>query len=464
VQNLSLKKNKLLFVSNSSGVPNLYQTELKNNTWQEPTALTHTPTAVLSGDWDFARNEFYFTEQSTKGLRLKRMAAPQRSPAATNPLPTVPALLADRTPAVTESLDPWEKKISATAKAEDYSAGSYLWPRYWFPLFSADSYSSYLLLTTSGQDPLGKHAYSVNGTYDLNYNRFGYSLGYENNSFKWQLGGFASDLTQELPGQVAERTQYFHFQADREMEEISPYFYISPGWTWLNRSVTGFSTNQSGPSLRFLYSDYVQAGAEISREHGQAASLTYTDFLASGSNLSYNQFELSYTLYFSKWLPEHHVVMTRLQSFYLDQTVPSTNDVVTVSQSIYANTPYPIYLMRGYLNGGFQGRWMNQGTWEYRFPISDRISGSGTVPIFIRRWHGAIVADGVNLDGYAYNSLNKSYQVAGLSRSYWDIGAEVKMDVTLGYQFPLTLYAGVYEPLEQSINNSANIAFGFLLY
>jgi hypothetical protein len=107
-------------------------------------------------------------------------------------------------------------------------------------------------------------------------------------------------------------------------------------------------------------------------------------------------------------------------------------------------------------------------TLEYRFPIMSMYRGSDTTPLFLRRLHGALVADGIQLDGYAYKeSLQPSafpFEPVPKWKIFGDVGAELKLDITLGYHFPLTVYGGVYWPVETEFAGAnPQYAFGLLL-
>lgn len=53
------------------------------------------------------------------------------------------------------------------SERRDYSPWPTLMPRYWLPLFSIDEYSSALGLATSGNDAVGRHSYSIAALWDF---------------------------------------------------------------------------------------------------------------------------------------------------------------------------------------------------------------------------------------------------------------------------------------------------------
>lgn len=452
-----MENGKFLFTSSKNGVHNLYAS---NEDLQTARPVSHSLTGVFESTWDPHRNEYYLTEQTSHGLKLLRVekSEAQRLPAN---LPQVKPFFADRYPDHAPGL----AANSTVSKAEvtDYSVWKYMLPRYWMPLFYWDSFSDYIAASTSAQDPLNKHMWAANVIYDLNYEHTGYNLSYQNNTTSAQIPLVYSDMTVTLPGVIPERIQYGHLEADWEITAWSPYWRAGPGWTWEARTLPGLTTTQSGPSLTAFYSDINQSGAQISPENGIGGSATWTYFIPQSNYLSYNQVELSIVKYWSSFLPKREALMAKFQSFIVDQNIADSNYAFTTSQALFYNTPYPQYLARAYPTGEFQGRVLNQATFEYRLPLNWLYYGWGTTPAFFKQLHGSIVADGANLIGFAYDLNSQVYRAVDLTRSFWGVGGELLLDTTIGYQFPITFYTGLYFPLERSLNPGPNIALGIYL-
>ena len=458
------KNGELLFMSPLNGVPNLYVTKDLIHAFP----VTHVETAVTEGTRDFVNKDLYVSELTETGVQVARLPAEFQWQG--HALPVVKPLYSDRY--ATAKVKGMHYDVTVDNEAElktqlqnpqEYSAGSYLLPRYWFPYYYWDSYSSYLSASTSAQDPLGKHAYNAYLNYDLSYGRLGYDVSYINNSTSVQIVTQMLDQTYELPGYNPERTQYSHIEGDIEYESISPYLFGTFGWSTLGRSLPGYSTQQTGPSFGFYDTEYKMSGAQVSPEDGWGGSAQLTAFLNFGGYTVYNQLELAYVKYLSSFLPKRHAIMLKFQSFLTDRTVPTTNYASTLSIPSHANTVFPQYLMRGYPTGEFLGRIVNNATLEYRFPIAETNTGAGMTPLFFRRFQGHFVADGIELDGLAYDNINGVYRTAKMANSYWDVGMEVQADTTVGYFLPLSIFAGVYWPLELTLSSAANIAVGIYL-
>ena len=92
-------------------------------------------------------------------------------------------------------------------------------------------------------------------------------------------------------------------------------------------------------------------------------------------------------------------------------------------------------------------------TLEYRFPLTAVNKGWGVVPLFLKRFHGGVVADGAQVNGYGYDQVAKLYVPVANNRLYYSGGVELKMDLTVGYHFPFTFYAGMYWPAPNDRNH-----------
>lgn len=152
--------------------------------------------------------------------------------------------------------------------------------------------------------------------------------------------------------------------------------------------------------------------------------------------------------------------MVKMQGRWIEEQVSLANYESTYSYLLYGNSLFPQYVMRGYRSGEFFAKSLANYTLEYRFPIMKTYRGAGTNPIFIKQFHGAVVADGIQLDGFAYNDDLKDttafpFEQLPKWKSFWDVGFELKADITLGYQFPMTVYYGVYWGLDKHIQKDS---------
>ena len=85
-------------------------------------------------------------------------------------------------------------------------------------------------------------------------------------------------------------------------------------------------------------------------------------------------------------------------------------------------------------------------------PLSESYHGFDTVPAFVQRWHGAVFADAVAVDGAFYDFDFNGYRAATLDSVYAAVGAEARLDMTILYHVPLQLIFGVHYGFDKRIN------------
>lgn len=444
----------LIFSSSKNGTTNTY---LASTNLKTAKPLTHTGTMVAVSALDSHRREIYASELSTQGFQIRRYDQAQMN-ALPAKLPIISPLLEDRYPVVTRTVAPIEKPAP-----DEYSIWPYILPHYWFPNFYFSKDNSLIGLSTSGADPLSKHSYSLAASYETAPKETNLNFIYANNQTSAIILAKAFDYSTNVINTPTHfRIQQYGLDSLWQITPISTDLYAGLGWTWLSRRYDTRRTEAQGPTLLMNYSDYTMSGAQISPERGQGVTLAATSFLKSNAleNESYKLYQYSAQKYFSKWLPRHHAVMLRLQGQYIDEEVNAANSAFTVPYAVFQNAPSPFYIMRGYLNGQFLGKTLTNYTFEYRLPVSYPYLGGGTAPFFVKKLHAALIADGVNVDGYSYNKDLDVYEPVNRQKSFWGAGIELKADITLGYHFPMTVFAGHYWPLDTRYHEGQQFALG----
>ncbi len=87
---------------------------------------------------------------------------------------------------------------------------------------------------------------------------------------------------------------------------------------------------------------------------------------------------------------------------------------------------------------------------EYRFPIWHIQRGIWTLPVYFRKIHGALFAEGGNTFGNGTEDGVAAFLEKGWRRLQGGrvgVGAELRADLSLGWAFPLTLRLGVALPV-----------------
>jgi len=420
----------LLFLSEKNGVTNLYLADFRLD---GAVAITNSATQVMGGTID--RNQIYYSQLTGKGFEIFR-----------EPIHKFPRLATVESPIDNHWPDVDNAIEHPAATDDDYSPMSYLWPQYWVPLVSYIPQGVAFQAITGANDPLQKHAYFLNATYDTLTNRSGggaqYNLSVAN--------GTLSAL-----GQVQNYYYYaYNLTSTSSVEELSytmPFSRNIKGWQMGYRGdhyltdIPGVKTYEyAGPAVSLGYSNATQKPTQITPETGGSFIVDYQQFFASLGNVDFARTRANGTYYISALLPKRTALMAKVQSVWSQRNrsvLLGSTAGGDYSLSLQSEIPY---VVRGYPIGEFVGWSVATGSLEYRFPIIDSPMGQDTTPIFLRRWHGAVFADTVTLDGVYYNQNTNTSALTGLGSFYYGTGAELRSDMTLGYHLPATLRFGVY--------------------
>lgn len=451
--------NSLFFTSSVNGTSNLYQASADFNSARP---VTHTKTYIAASSFDKSLKELYATELTSRGFQIRRFEQKQIS-ALPAKLPKIETLLGDRYPAQASTVN-----VVAKPEPEEYSSWPYTYPHYWLPDVYFSSSNSKYGFVTAGSDPLERHVYSLSASYDTVPKEGSLNLQYINNQTPAMILLNGLDYQTNIVN-TATRFRLQNYQIASLWQapaSLSTDLMGGLGWNWIAKKYTTSRTEANGPQALMRYSTVtLPSGAQISAESGHALSLSATNFLKNGAleNETFNLYQFSGMKYFTKWLPKHHVVMAKVQGQYVSENVSLSAGAFSLPYAPFQNMNGNIYVMRGYLNGQFLGKSMTNYNLEYRMPIANLYRGAGTSPLYVKRLHGAIVADGLNLDGYAYNKSQEVFERAELNKVYWSSGAEIKADITLGYHFPLTFFVGYYVPMDSRYRDGQQWALGFQL-
>lgn len=441
----------LLFVSDRSGVANLY---LANADLSDARAITNSTTRAMMGDLDSRTSELIFAQLTANGPRIFSM--PRLGWEANPPLPPTVGPLTDYE---------WPKyeppSLVVEAATEVYNPVPHLLPRYWMPYVYIAPEGSYFQASTTGGDPVGIHAYSIAAAYDTLTEQPSFLLGYTNGSTDIPLSIQGSDYYDYFYGSdLIHRTRSLSVSGRFHLPRLSNDWQGGLGWHFLRdelrdglgNELSAGSTERQGARASLRWSDASQQGREISPEKGGAVEIGYGQYFSDTEGLSYGQVDLFSSLFFSGWLPDHHVLAVSLNASIADDLESNLLGQSNLSSNYQSSMIRRGFVVRGYHSGVFFGRNMIASGLEYRFPILESYRGFGTAPIFLQRWHGDVFVDAVTLDGYAYDADSPVYRRTSLGSFYVGTGAELKADVTLFYHVPVQFILGLYYGTDKAAN------------
>lgn len=460
----------LLFASSESGISNIY---LKKP-GAPPVGLTNTATHIANGILDSQRKELILTRLTGSGYRLEFTPFKESGvvvPEVTHSYPP-PGQTPEPNPPPTAKSTSSSKRLPATTvqttaslpEPKEYSGSKYLWPQYWIPFFSPITEGFVAQALVNGSDPLEHHAYSFQTSYDSLTQKPSLGLSYINSQTPALISATVSDIYAYQYGfKISQRNSAGSLVASFFVPGLSNSYRAGLGWDFVNTTYDGIpvTRTRSGPIATFKYAGSVQKGYQISPMSGGDFSLGAGYYLPNGQQISYAHAFANGTGYFSKWLPKNHAIMGRLNSSFSPDNRSILFGTTTAGGEYMASLLTSRYVVRGYPTGEFIGWTLLNATLEYRFPISYPYTGNDTLPLFTKKWSGAIIADGVTLDGIYFDSSTRAAETTKLGSYFVGVGAEARVDVTLAYHLAATLRLGLYQGLERKAYGGLSPYFGF---
>ena len=441
----------LLFSSDRSGVYNIYAYRMDDG------ALLQVSN-VVDGAFDPAPSpdgaQLALVTYSARGYDLARMAL---LPGSWKPVDDAP--VADARPPVS-ALPPAE-----VFPVRPYEAWPTLRPHFWLPYAAADAGGTTLGALTGGYDAIGRHEYAATAWYGLGSHLPGWDLAYVNRSFYPELT-FASARSLNNAVTIDGQHLYTERAVSGSMTALFPFSQVERAQSLTtDYAVTHLAVNENpsggavregllaAATLQYTYSDARRFVYGISREEGQRFTLTLrVSDPALGSAFRFQQLSSSYAHYFAMpWTSGgrslHHALAIRLSGgrargdlserhyFYLGGF-----DLGSPVTAVLNPSNAPSRILRGFAQDAFRGEAYELGTVEYRFPILDIEAGAWTLPVFLRRLHGAVYSDA----GDAFTPGRRDFKL------HAGAGAELRAEVVLGYVLPTDLRLGCARGLENS--------------
>jgi Tol biopolymer transport system component len=453
--------NTLYFTSTKNGISNIFSYDLNAKSETSVSPLTHTYTAFQSFAIDPSTKDIYATKITHKGPQIHFLSLNDYEKTPEN-LPSIGSLLGSRYPAP-------KKVANSNQQVEDfptknYSPWSYLWPQYWIPFLTTSSTDNRFLLQaqTGGHDPLKRHNYDLLINYDSATQKTSVEGTYLNRSYNWGWGGTYN-----------QNTTYFVTSNNRATYTTKSVFTLPNIWAMNEDSVLQLSIKditaqtstseylRKGIGLLYIYKNFSQALALVSPKEGSSIYVGVNQYLKNDQAIEQTQYLLGSNVYFSKYLPENHAFQAKFDLLYSPNKISPIVGASTSSVLLQQDPYTPSYLMRGYNTGHFIGETLINPKFEYRFPMREINKGHSTDPFYLRRLHGALIADGIFLEGRAYKTLESKFVPVSTNQNFWNLGVEFRFDLNLAYQLPLTTIIGIYNPLGGSFSGTSSVSTSF---
>ena len=381
-----------------------------------------------------------------------------------------------------------------------YSAWQSARPRWWFPVIgsevdSKDNVTLDLGAITTGADVLGFHSYSAEvlaRTGEKVRNHVDYSLLYSYDRLLPTISALASGFSSDADLTVtrgAEREQY-HERTDRILVDATlPWRHVR--WQMYgsagavrDRVTSDIDLDISDESLAnagiftgtlqgvrgsLLFNNAREFGYSISPENGVTAQIDYENLASAlGSDASMQQLRGDVRSYiavpFVRAPIGSHVLALRIAAAqntgeFILQRELKVGGVSGDSLLTTSSAPFPV---RGYDDGTLRGTSAALVSLEYRFPIYQIDRGPSVWPIFFNRVLGDVFFD----SGSAW--YGRDITLPALHRAKSDAfdetissaGAELAMDMTLGFALQLRYRVGVAYPFDSDEGVRAYLTLG----
>jgi surface antigen Omp85-like protein/WD40 repeat protein len=449
---------RVLFSSDRGGVFNVWSVSAEGGALSR---LTNVETGAFEPALDPGGRTLAFLHGSIDGYDLNTLSLDEA------PIP----LKVDLSTSTSTGTSSWTSTTSS-ARAEaaaiptadrPYSPWPTLLPRAWLPTTGVDGVGDTYGVFFAGADVTEAHTYQARLEYGTTSKRLGYSISYSNHTLYTPFSISSSLIATTRPGGYlpvhpgGDRLEsIFRTRASISLPvdrwDSNQSFFLSYGFE-LRRGITLVSRDpmQEAPEVLgdldlaslvvgWSFSNVRAHADSISAARGQSLDIAIeVNDPRLGSDLRVLSVTAHHRAYLTlPWL-KHHVLATRIafggaagdsggRAVYALGGL-SVRDIL---RDVVDNIGVGADVIRGYPIYAFRGNAFYLGTIEYRWPIVDFERGVDTIPLFIDRIYAALFAD-------AGDTPIERLDLGGLKVG---TGAELRLDLALGYYFPFTARFG----------------------
>jgi hypothetical protein len=482
----------LLWASDRSGIPNLYGVAMDSDTGQPGTMRQITnlvgggayPAVDLDSAW------IYYSAYHSQGWRVERI--PFRPGDWFEPLPPHPSFMTEGDP------ERFDNRVETRERA--YNPLTTLRPTYWAPTYREGDHAGDVEvlkpgfgLFTSGEDLVGRHSYTLSGSFSQGVGAFNgwasYSYGGLENPILSVAAAQSHDASSRLLAGVTEagdtvplylvekeRSLGFGTTFFRKRSRTETALSLAASHIWEDRFLveedleesTRFRLNRPGVRLgevrgtvtfgnarRYALSLSPEKGVGLSVRGRFRMDLTRADSLrdVAGSDRSFRDLVGQFVAYQSFRGPGfgNHVVGVRAaagvangpgaDAFHFEVGGASGGGMPVEFLDLGQSLLFPV---RGYSTATRFGRYAWTVTAEYRFPLGMLNRGAGLLPLHLDYLSGSLFVDAGNAwgpDGETPGQLNPTRDRLA------SVGAELVLRTLPLWFQSLDLRFGVARPL-----------------
>ncbi|MBI5562856.1 MAG: PD40 domain-containing protein [Deltaproteobacteria bacterium] len=442
----------IIYTSSETSVFNLYACSLEGKKARQ---LSHLLGGAFQPDVSPDGKEMVFSSYRSTGWKIATMPF---DPAGITASPTIKPYWNElpRTELDKARLRGYETGAAALP-SRPYSALHAILPRFWLPTLTSDRDGGVLGAFTAGQDALAYNTYIAQAGYGLASGEGYYNAAYYNDYLSPTLIVKSSSvpvLYADLlrAGDYYERDTTLTLAASVPLVNLESYHNITFGYQLQRQDAQSQLTNgfwggqkvfegrRDNVFIGLDFSNSLKYPYSISREEGKTASVVYKYYSrAIGNDVHSKEFIANLSEY--QALPFNGKM--RHATLYLNLKGGASSGERIAQQAFQlggapGQSDFPL---RGFPSRSSAGKFAGTGTMELRAPLWNIFGGPNTKPVFLEKLHGAAFADTGEVwdDDHGF----------ALPRLKTGVGAEVRLDMALGYLFEITPAIGVARGLNK---------------
>jgi hypothetical protein len=458
----------VLYNSDASGIFNIKRLHLA-------TGNTETVTNVVMGAFEPAqlneRSPLYYVGYGANGYDLYRLDRPDtQTPPQLNPQIANSGSVAGR------QTETYVEQENFAAK--NYSPWQSLKPRWWFPYFGSSEEGLAVGAMTGGSDALRAHYYEAALTYETySSNLSGYLYYNFHNRMGLLLGrDLEVDLLNDGVDGDDDDEEILRVRANdfAQLTLLQPLYRVERSWQFmLNATIdeeTDIETapgieriedtrdNLAGIGIRFdSTNSYIQS---ISVSDGRNVRLVAESYDVFDSLRTGKVYTLDWREYF-RLGGEHVLAFRYVRGHGTDDPKPfelgGENNVYVSSLSNQAQTDLRVFAVRDYNLRGYpenlpelEGRRMELGSLEYRFPLGRPEFSYMAPPIGLSQWSGNVFVD----SGRTWNLDDDP------EKYYTGAGIEIDLEIVLFYGAPVKTRLGYAHGFDEGGEDRVYLSIG----
>ncbi|MBI5970150.1 MAG: PD40 domain-containing protein [Deltaproteobacteria bacterium] len=460
----------IIYSGDETGVFNLFSYSIADGS---KTQITHVLGGAMHPDVSPDNKTVAFSSYSSTGFRIVSTDFNPQSPAPTVAITPywIERGIAPSTEALSGGVIPPSPEAQGVASppATPYSASKTLAPRFWLPSLSGDKDGSVIGAFTIGQDVLGYNTYYLEAS-DGTLNGEKYFDALYLNDYLYPtiiLRAYSrpvlyADLLQK--GDYYERETAATAAARVPFNRLEARYRLTIGFQAKRQSaqsetvdgrfkgVEVFEGRRNNAFVALDFSTSLKYPYSISREEGKDASIIYRYYgRVTGAEVTSREFIAELSEYarlpFNGERLRHTVIHLNFKG-----GVSSGDATAQQAFGLGGNPGQTEFPLRGFPSRSTTGKFAGTATAEMRSPVWYLIRGVNTKPIFFDRLHGAIFAD----TGQVWDD-DTGFTVKRLKTG---VGAELRLDLALGYFIEITPALGV----AKGLNHDGTTQVYFVIY